>query len=132
MCSVDPSVPLNDIPLSVDNSCDGAWGRSLVRASVYLPVSDPRYLDADIVSGSVRVWSQFGSNRMAAPSGTTVTVKTQPTGCTVAVSPASVPTTAVLPTLHTLSSTGATCAGGAVGIEVKFGDYTKLLTATLP
>ena len=124
-------MPLNDVPLSVDNSCDGKWGSSFVRASVYLPVSDPRYLDADVVSGAVRVWAQYGSTPMAAPSGTTITVKTQPTGCTVAVSPGSVPTTAILPTVHTLSSTGATCAGGAVGIEVKFGDYTKLLTAVL-
>jgi hypothetical protein len=131
-CAISPTVPLNDPPLSVDDSCDSVWGRGLVRASVYLPVSDPRSLNAEVVSGRVRVWSQFGINEVAAPSGTTVTVKTKPTGCEVVVSPSTVPTVAVGPTFHTLSSTGTTCSGGAVGIEVKFGDFSKLVTAALP
>lgn len=131
-CVIEPTVPLNAAPMSVDNTCDGVWGRTLVRASVYLPVSDPRSLEAEFVGGRIRVWSQFGANQVAAPSGTTITVKSQPDGCTVAVSPSTVPATAVLPTFHTLSSTGATCGHGLVGVEVKFGDYAKLVTAVLP
>jgi hypothetical protein len=143
-CNVSPAVLVNWVPLSVPNTCDGVWGRTLIRSSVVLPVSDPRGLDAEFVAptpafpdASVRVWTNiFDStgtvvNEVAAPSGTLVTVKTQPVGCQVAISPSAVPNVAVVPTFHTLSSTGA-CAGATVGIEVKFGDVTKLLNATLP
>ncbi|WP_280154303.1 Ig-like domain-containing protein [Piscinibacter sp. XHJ-5] len=131
-CVVDPAVPVNDAPLSVPATCDGAWGRTFVRAAAYLPVSDPRYLNASVLGDTVRVWTKFGTDEVAAPSGTTLTVKTFPTGCTVSISPSSVPNAAVDPTLHTISSTGATCTGGSVGIEVKFNEFSKLLTATLP
>ena len=141
-CVVDPAVPLNAyaVPLSVLNSCNGTWGASLVRASVYLPVSDPRYLNAAIVppgdpfgnSGKLQVWTDFGTNPVAAPSGTTVTIKSKPVGCDVAISPSAVPISAVGPTFHSLTRVGATCAGGTVGIEVTFGTSVLLASAILP
>jgi hypothetical protein len=130
-CVVDPTVPLNNEPQSVPASCDGVWGRSFVRAAVYLPVSDPASLKAALIAArTVRVWTDFGSNDVAAPSGTTLTVVNAPDNCTVNVSPSVVPNNAVLPTTHEVSSTGAGCFG-SVGVEVKFGGYSKLVTVPL-
>ena len=41
-----PSQPvnINETPLSVDNTCDGVWGKTLIRRTIRLPVSDPREL----------------------------------------------------------------------------------------
>jgi hypothetical protein len=132
VCATSASVPVTRPPLSVPGTCDGVWGRTLVRANVYLPVSDPRFLQAEAVSGGVRVYSNYGSNDVAAPAGTTLTVKTKPTGCEVVISPSQVPENAVGPTVHTLSATPASCSGQTAGIEVKFGAYTKLVSATIP
>lgn len=118
-----PTNLLNDRPLSVTSTCDGVWGKTLVRANVTLSVSDPRTIDAVVDGNSLLVYStEFSATPtqfVAAPAGTTVAVVSVPTGCVASISPASVPNTAVGPTRHTVSAIG-TC-GGAIGVKVAFG-----------
>jgi hypothetical protein len=121
-----PTNLLNDIPLSVTNTCDGTWGKTLVRATRWLALSDPRALGINVLgAGQFEVFSQFhaGGFQVAAPAGTTVSVLTTlPSGCTVAVTPATVPPTAIGPTTHALTTTGTTCPS-AVTVKVTSGAY---------
>ena len=128
------TVNINEVPRSVDNTCDGVWGRTLIRRTITLPVSDPRFLTVTPVSGGVVVGTAFGTNLVAAPSGTTVTVLNPPSGCTVTVSPATVGVAEVGPTLHKIVATPAappaanTCSGSTVLVEAKYTNYSPVST----
>lgn len=125
-----------DIPTSVDNTCDGVWGRTLVRARTYLPVSDPRYLGIQAVAGGVQtysLWSQDPNKPAAAPAGTTVSVVSAPANCTFAIAPSTVAVNQVGPTTHFLTpEVSGTCASGTVTVKAKFGDNEATVTANLP
>lgn len=135
-CSANqPTTLLNDRPLSVVNTCDGGWGKTLVRANVTVAVSDPRTIDAVVQGNSVIVYStEFSSTPtqfVAAPAGTTLSVVNVPTGCTVSISPSVVPNTAVFPTQHSVTGVG-TC-GGTIGVKVAFGTvFEKVVAVPLP
>lgn len=114
---------LGTAPYSVPNTCDGAWGRTLVRGSLTLPVSDPRLLSivATGAPGEVAVFTDWSlvasgvSRPTAAPAGTTVSlVTTPPNGCTLTFTPPGVSVTAVAPTIHTVVASGSTCPATAV------------------
>lgn len=130
---------LQSVPRSEPNTCDGNWGKTLIRTWAVLPVSDPRYLRIDAVpppagtSGTfVLVYSQFGTRPTAAPAGTTVTVQGAPNGCTVQVSPAAVNVGAVEPTYHRLTASGTSCSGASVTVVAKFDTYEANTTLVLP
>jgi hypothetical protein len=119
-------VNINEVPLSVLDSCDGVWGKTLIRRTVVMPVSDPRALGLEAVAGGVRVFSEYNLGvRTAAPAGTTVSVINPPAGCTITVSPSVVPPTAVLPSFHALitQATAASAPNACVGnvtVEAKW------------
>jgi hypothetical protein len=148
-------VNINEAPKSVDNTCDGVWGRTLIRRTITLPVSDPRALAIEPQVG-FGVWvgtslilpgettpiplsNQSAPRAPAAPAGTTVTVLNPPAGCTVTVSPATVGIAEVTATLHKIVVTtadltsGDPCFGKSVTVEAKFGNYSPVSTSfTLP
>ena len=129
-CEAAPaSVNVNEVPLSVSNTCDGIWGKTLIRRTITFPVSDPRFLQiASVPSVGVRV-STFGySVPVAAPAGTTVNALNAPAGCTVVVSPSEVGNTEIAPTTHKIVGTG-TCSGQSVLVEAKFGSYSPVSTS---
>ena len=135
-CAAAPAaVNINEIPRSISDTCDGVWGKTLIRRTIVFPVSDPRYLGIAPVAGGVSVFTSFASPVLvAAPAGTTVSVLNAPAGCTIVISPATVGTTAIGPTVHTITGTTApaaasaptapdACAGKKVIAEAKFGTY---------
>lgn len=132
---VQGDVPINPqaAPLSVADTCDAAWGSTLVRADVRLPLSNGGSIDAvDLGGGQVLVFSSFNGIDVSAPSGTTLAIKQAAASCTTAViSPSKVPNNAVVPTIHQLSG-GIGCAGSAVTLEITFGDYKRVVSATIP
>ncbi len=127
-----------DTPFSVNATCDGVWGRTLVRARTVLAVSDPRSLGIRAVPGGVEVFTQWSSdplNAAAAPAGTTVSVISAPEDCTVVVSPPTVATNAIAPTTHRLTPaiTNGTCSGRTVTVKAAFGAYeSPPIAVTLP
>lgn len=124
--------PSNE-PLSAGATCDGVWGRSLVRANVVLPLSDPRYLAGEYSAGSLRVFTALPSGvEVAAPAGTTISVLTTPADCTINISPATVLENAIGPTLHTVTATGVGCSGQNVQFKLTFEGNEELVPATLP
>jgi hypothetical protein len=136
-------VNINEAPKSVNNTCDGVWGRTLIRRTITLPVSDPRALSiAAVGSTGVLVGTKLTSTAtvpsIAAPAGTTVTVLNPPADCTVTVSPATVGIAEVDPTLHKIVTStslqfGDPCVGKQVSVEAKFGNYSPVSTSfTLP
>jgi hypothetical protein len=133
-CAQAPaSVNINEVPLSVANTCDGVWGKTLIRRTVVLPVSDPRSLGIVAVTGGVQVFSGGSSRPVAPPSGTTVSAQNPPAGCTVTVTPATVGNTEVLPTFHGVTGQGSAtnpgaCSGRSVLIEAKFGNVRPVGT----
>lgn len=116
------------LPLSVANTCDGKWGKTYVRAQVYIPVSYAQYVgieDAGTISAEryVRSFSQApGGVKSAAVAESSVEVVsvTGGTGCTVTVSPEEVPGNAVGPYLHKLdpSPSAVACAGAQVTVRI--------------
>jgi hypothetical protein len=125
----------NSIPRSVPDTCDGVWGRSIIRTRIVLPVSDPRFmgLEATGAPAEVRLYSDFGTNRTAAPAGTTLSVQGAPSGCTISVSPAQVSNGDVYPTVHRLVGSGTSCSGASATVVAKFGTFeSNLVTVTLP
>lgn len=131
-----PAGLLNRLPMSVTNTCDGAWGKTLVRANVTVAVSDPRTIDAVVQGRSIFVYSTEFTNGapqhfVAAPFGTTLAAVNVPSGCSVSISPPAVPRTAVNPTEHVVTTTG-TC-GTSVGVKVSFaGVFEKVYTIPIP
>lgn len=147
-----PTGLLNNVPMSVTGTCDGAWGKTLVRANVTLAVSDPRTIDAipgsalprfatpactdpsdtGVPAGSIEVFSSSfidSSIRVAAPFGTSLEPVNVPSGCTVSISPPAVSQTSVCPTRHTVTSVG-TC-GATIGVKVAFaGVFEKVVQVT--
>ncbi|HEU4458945.1 MAG TPA: Ig-like domain-containing protein [Methylibium sp.] len=119
-------------PSSAASTCDGVWGRTLIRGSVVLPVSDPRNFftvtaarDLEgrpfaIVSTDFSLGTRGVSRPTAAPTGTAVTVEGAPANCTVTISPPAVFSTAVGPTAHFLNAIGAGCSGGSVIVKAAF------------
>ena len=133
-CSEPSPFPftVGDAPRSVPNTCDGAWGRSIVRSTVWLPVSDPRFLQASAPAPrTVRVWTNYGSTDVAAPAGTKVEIKTTaPGGCTFSVAPAEVAAVQLLPSFHQITADGTTCPASVL-VEVSFGIFKRALTVPL-
>lgn len=136
-CSANqPTGLLNRVPMSVTNTCDGAWGKTLVRANVTVAVSDPRTIDATVQGSSIFVYSTEFTNGtplyyVAAPFGTALAAVNVPTGCTVSISPPAVPKTAVDPTQHLVTAVG-TC-GSSVGVKVSFsGVFEKVYSIPVP
>lgn len=136
-CTVNqPAGLLNRLPLSVTNTCDGAWGETLVRANVTVAVSDPRTIDATVSGSSLFVYStEFTSGTplyyVAAPFGTVLGAVNVPAGCTVSISPPTVPSTAVYPTAHEVTAVG-TC-GSSVGVKVSFpGVFERVYSIPVP
>lgn len=122
----------NSEPLSVDDTCDNAWGTSLVRARTRLPLSDPRYLAGDYAGGELLVFTNLPSGAfVAAPAGTALSVLTAPDDCTITISPASVGVNAVGPTAHAVTAIGAGCSGQTVQFKLTFGGYETLVSGTL-
>lgn len=120
-------------PLSVDDTCDGSWGQTLVRARTVLPLSDPRTLGGEYADGSLEVFTLLSLDRkVAAPAGTALSVATAPENCTVTLSPPTVLSNAIFPTSHTVIATGTGCAGQAVQFKLAFGGYEALVPGTLP
>lgn len=124
----DDYLNADSIPLSVPSTCDGVWGKTLIRARTVLPLSDPRAMGVEAIEGkpgTALVFSEYNQGRRtAAPSGTTISVTGMPKDCTVTVSPSIIPPGAVVPTVVTLTSGGTGCASGQqVTVAAKFGDY---------
>jgi hypothetical protein len=132
------SVNINETPLSVAGTCDGVWGKTLIRRTIRLPVSDPRALGIAPIVGGVTVFTQlpppFAGTRTAAPSGTTVSVPNPPAGCTITISPSTVGKTEVEPTVHVIEGKGSVvgapnpCSGQEVVVEAKFGTVGNATT----
>lgn len=119
-------------PVSVPESCDGKWGRSLIRSQVVLALSDPRFLGGQFINGSLLVFTEINGRRVAAPAGTTVALlSTPPNGCTVTVSPPTVPSNVVMPTRHQVLTEG-TCSGASLQFKLTFNSYEVIVPATLP
>ena len=131
-CALPANLPnVNEIPLSLPDTCDGVWGTSLIRRTVRLPVSDPRAMQ--VVQGTspgglngVYVFSDTSfsvarplAQQPAAPQGTTVAVANAPTGCTVSITP-TVVANAISATFHAISGVGATCSGQSVTVSATF------------
>lgn len=120
-------------PLSVDNTCDGVWGQTLVRASIVLPLSDPRRLSGEYAGGGLKVFTLLPSGvEVAAPAGTALSVVTSPQNCTITLSPATVPSNAILPTFHSVIASGTGCAGQTVQFKLAFNSYEHIVPGTLP
>ena len=139
LTNLPTNVPnVNEIPLSVDNTCDGVWGPTLIRRTVVLPVSDPRLMGVEATDGGVYVFSDtsFTVDRStvekpAAPSGTTIAVANAPLGCTVSVTPTTV-ANAITATRHFISGVG-TCSGQSVLVSATFtGRPPATTTYTFP
>lgn len=122
------------VPLSVPDTCDGQWGRTIIRTRAILPVSDPRFMGIEPTGtpGFATLFAEYGSRRTAAPAGTALSVQGAPSGCTVSVSPAQVSDGAVVPTTHRLSGTGTTCSGANVTVVAKFRSYEVNTIVTMP
>jgi hypothetical protein len=135
---------VNEIPLSLDSSCDGAWGQTLIRRTVRLPVSDPRYMR--VVQGAspsglsgVYVYSDTSftvqrdvQDQPAAPLGTKVAVANAPSGCTVSITPDTV-ANAVTATFHAIAGVGTSCSGASVTVSATFtGRSPATTTYTFP
>lgn len=119
---------LNDLPLSVTQTCDGVWGKTLVRANVTVAVSNPN-IDAISSGNVITVFSIWNGVAIAAPFGTKLEPVNVPSGCTVSVSPPVVPQNVVDPTGHLVTAVG-TC-GASVGVKVSFGGtYERVFSVT--
>ena len=137
-CAAAPAeVNINEIPRSIDGTCDGVWGRTLIRRTINLPVSDPRLLSVtevnDVRGHGVEVATNFGTRPAAAPAGTALTVLNAPAGCAVTISPPSVGNAEVAPTFHAILGTGSAtnpgaCSGAEVTVEAKFQEYSPART----
>lgn len=136
-CRQDTAAAPTEIPLSVPNTCDGVWGKTLIRAQAYFAVSDPRRLgveQAEDVGGSalpnvvsVFSYSPSGNAKVAAPSGTVLTVEGLASGCTANFTPnATVDAVSYLPTQHTIVLTGGSCpTSGSVQVKATSGSYSQ-------
>ena len=131
-------VNINESPLSVASTCDGLWGKTLIRRTIVFPVSDPRRLAIEATTGGVNVYSQGGAypppRRLAATAGTTVSVANPPAGCTVTLSPTEVNVVSVYETFHAIEGKGSAtdpnaCSGKSILVEAKFAGYGTATTA---
>jgi hypothetical protein len=128
---------INEIPLSVQDTCDGVWGSTLIRRTVELPVSDPRLLRIEPVVGGVVVYTDTAlpqpplAARPAAPLGTTIAVANAPTDCKITITPDKVPN-AVTTTLHQIRGVGAGCSGRSVLVSAEFEGRTATADYVLP
>lgn len=137
-CAAAPAtVNVNETPLSVPDTCNGTWGKTLIRKTVVLPVSDPRFLGIEAVGpGRVVVFTNFGSNLVAPPAGTIVSVLSPPSGCSITISPSTVGNAQIEPSEHfvTVAASAAAsapapvCSGQTVTVEAKFSDYAPVTT----
>jgi hypothetical protein len=125
-CVLPADLPnVNEIALSVQDTCDGQWGTTLIRRTVVLPVSDPRFMTVAPVTGGVLVYSDTSftvarpiDQMPAAPNGTAIAVANAPAGCEVTLTPAVVEN-AVTATFHAITGVG-TCSGQSVLVSATF------------
>jgi hypothetical protein len=137
-CVRDLEAAPNERPLSVDNTCDGVWGPTLVRAHAYVSVADPRRLGLALTtsnpgatSSDVVFYSRSldGNVFTMAPTGSTVAVSGS--GCTPTVTPETVSATGAAPTVHTVNYAG--CASGSkVLVTGSSGNNFTNLEITVP
>jgi hypothetical protein len=144
-CHQDAEAQPTEVPMSVPNTCDGVWGKTLVRAVAYFAVSDARRLGIESAttdnSGAtlpggpwVRVFTLApdGTSKVAAVSGTTVTAESSDSACTLSVLPTtSVSNTSVYPTYHRIVGSGC-AANTPVTVKATSGDFTQQTTVILP
>jgi hypothetical protein len=137
-CVRDPEAAPRLRPLSVDNTCDGVWGPTLVRAHAYLSVADPRRLGIDLAStvpgatsSEVFFYTESidGSFLTMAPTGSTLTVSSA--GCTPTVTPETVNAVGSFPTSHIVNYAGCT-SGDKVLVTGAFGNNSTNLEITVP
>lgn len=131
-CRQDAAAKPTEVPLSVPGTCDGVWGKTLVRAQSYFAVSDPRRLGAeqatddngDPIAATVLVYTLAtdGVSKVAPVSGTAVTVDSPPAGCSATVSPTTVSETTTGPSEHVITATG-TC-GSSLSVKATSGAYS--------
>jgi hypothetical protein len=117
-CRTDSAAAPTEIPLSIPNTCDGVWGKTLVRAQAFFAVSVPERLRvSNVLDGvtpqsktvSVYTLADDDESRVAPLAGTTLTAVGLPSGCTAQFSPATVPSTRVRASIHTFTLNGTTC-----------------------
>lgn len=117
---------------SVPDTCDGVWGRTLIRDSVQLPTSSILGAGALQFGDTIAVFSRPGwmspdAPSIAAPTGTALTARTPlPQGCTVSFFPATVPNGAVGPTFHQVIRSDA-CAGSPVDLLLTLDGFSVLV-----
>ncbi len=126
-CAAAPTdININEVPRSVANTCDGVWGRTLIRRSIVFPVSDPRAVALDIVQGGVVAYTAGTPAASPFRPATANGVKLKATGtianCTVAIVSDTV-SSAVTETYHAVRGTGTGCAGNSVLIEAGLPGY---------
>lgn len=137
---------INEVPLSVQETCDGVWGSTLIRRTVELPISDPRVLRIEPIDGGVVVYSDTAltsnpadppdtrpalEKRPAAPLGTKIEVANAPKDCTITVTPDAVPN-AVFTTGHQIRGVGVGCSGKTVLVSATFEGLVAPTDYTLP
>ena len=113
-CAAAPAdININEVPRSVADTCDGLWGRTLIRRSVVFPVSDPRFVALDVVQGGVLAYTAGTPAQFPNRPATTIGVKLKSTGtipnCTVTIVSDTV-NSAVTETYHAVRGTGTGCA----------------------
>jgi len=131
------------VPNSLQGTCDGVWGKTLIRAERYVATSRSSGVrveaatednEGDALSGTwVRVYTLAldGTSKVAAVTGTTVSVTTTVDGCSPEVSPADVPSNAVLPTYHRVVSDAAECAGGTATVKVASNGFERQVNVVM-
>jgi hypothetical protein len=138
-CHQDAAAEPTVTPLSVPNTCDGVWGKTLVRALITFGVSDPRNgnlkLD-EVVDGTdhyveVYTLAPDGTSHVRAPSGTKIDLTSTDSGCAPTASPSEVPVTGADSTFHKLTFTG--CASNApVNVKVSYDIYSESIDLNAP
>jgi hypothetical protein len=113
-------------PYSVQNTCDGVWGKTLVRATATMAQSNSARIavKAGLAAGELLVGSLANPSNVfvGAPGGTKMSLKV-PTGCTSTLSRDTVFSTDINPISVFISLSG-TCTGSEFNIESNGIKYT--------
>jgi hypothetical protein len=135
-CAPAPSsININDVPLSMENTCDGVWGKTLIRNLFTIPVSDPRDVRLDVVPRGVVAYTATGRTagrtspaspyRPATPAGVKLKANGTIENCTVSIVPDTV-TNAITETYHEVRGEGTGCSGKSITIEAGLPGYTQV------
>lgn len=122
-------------PYSVQNSCDGVWGKTLIRATA--PMAQSNSATIDIQASSVPgVWligsyAQPSQVFVGAPGGAKLSLKT-PAGCEGRLSRDTVGSTDIYPFSVgiglSVTTAGATCAGTELIVDVASKKYSRFIS----